>query len=313
MLKPIGEGKRCENIFIHGPTGSGKTPLIKHILEKVKNHNRKVVCLHLNCWHYTTSMAIYSKIADALGEPTSRRGRAVDEIFDRILETMRREDIPVILALDELSGLISRGETRVFHNISTVENNYARFGIIGISEDKHILSKLQFKVKGRLRFMNIELKGYSWEQLFSLLKNRAEEGLNEGTYNDTILKKIADVGVNNKGNARLVLEILRKSAKRAEYKGRKKIELKDVEKTVHKLYLGSPKLSREEQIIIDILRREEKTSSELYWLFCKQLIRTKRQIRNYLSLLEGKEIIETRVTGLGSGLKSKLIKLKTNG
>lgn len=228
-IKPITEKKRCENIFVHGPTGSGKTPLIKAVLDTMQTLTRSVICLYLNCWHYSTSMAIYVKIADALGEPVSRRGRAADEIFDRILERMRTENIGVVLALDDIDGLIYNNETKILHNLARVANNCARFGVVGISEDKNIINKLDPKVLESLRFVEIEIKGYSEEQLLKILNERADIGLAEGSYSQEVLGKIASVGIENEGNGRLVLEILRRAAKKAEQEGRTQISIDDVE------------------------------------------------------------------------------------
>ena len=127
------------------------------------------------------------------------------------------------------------------------------------------------------------------------------------------MEKIAEIGEKNRGNMRLALEMLWKSAKLAESKGKILIELEDVEATDLALNGGKNILTAEEQILIEILSTDEKTSSEVYWLFCKKLIRTKKQIRNYLKALEGKGIIETKTVNIGNKPKFKLIKLKNGG
>lgn len=307
-LKPIAEKKRCENIFAYGPTGSGKTPLIKSALNSIQNYTRSVICLHLNCWHYNTSMAIYVKIADALGEPVSRRGRASDEIFDRILERMRNENIGVLLALDDIEGLIYKNDTNILHNLARVANNCARFGIIGISRDKNVMNKLDHAVRDSLRFMEIEIKGYSREQLLELLNVRANIGLVDGTYSQEVLDKIAIIGAENEGNGRLVLELLRRSAKKAEQENKKQITLEDVESAAQKFHSKHNALTEEEQMIADILKNGEKSTSEIYWL-CKRLFKTKRQIRNYLRSLEIKGVIESRFVRDKYNFGSKIINL----
>lgn len=308
-LKPIAEKRRCENIFLHGPTGSGKTPLIRSVLNTIKSYNRSVICLYINCWHYSTSMAIYVKIADALGEPVSRRGRATDEIFDRILERMRNENMGVLLALDDIDGLICHNDTKILYNLARVADNCARFGVIGISQDRNIINRLDQRILDSLRFSRIEIKGYSREQLLALLETRADVGLTAGSYEKEILERIADIGVENNGNCRLILEILRRSAKVAERKGKQRITLEDVEQASYWLRPKSCIINQEEQIVIDILKTGARTTSELYWLFCKELMRSRRQIRNYLQSLEMKGIVESRVVENSHTFGSKTIRL----
>ena len=117
-------------------------------------------------------MAIYTKIADALGEPVSRRGRATDEIFDRIVELMKYSKTPIMLVLDEIDGLMHRDDARVLHNITRIAPDEALFGLIGISNDRNILSRVHTKIRDQIRFTPFEVKGYSKDQLFSCIGPR---------------------------------------------------------------------------------------------------------------------------------------------
>ncbi|MBU0591311.1 AAA family ATPase [Candidatus Micrarchaeota archaeon] len=309
VIKPIAHGNICENLFVHGPSGSGKTTMIKHVLDDLGGYNRKLLCQHVNCWHYNTSMAIYVKIADALGEPVSRRGRATDEIFDRILETMRHENVGVLLVLDDIDGLLCRNDTKLFHNIAMAANNCAKFGIIGVSRDKNILRRLDPAILGSLRFIEIEVKGYSKEQLLELLSRRASMGLVDGSYSKDILEKIASIGVENEGNCRFALEAMRRAAKRAEQENRTQMHTEDVDAVTQRFGASQDNLTEEEQIIADLLRNGEKNTPEIYWLLRNKLSRTKRQIRNYLHSLEIKGVIESRFVRDKYNFGSKRISL----
>src|SRR5271157_1992718 len=109
-------GVCSENLFVHGPSGCGKTAMVKWAVNRMEEQNRHVVCIYANCWRYSTSMSIYAKIADAFGEPVSRRGRASDEIFDHILTLMKASKTPVLLVLDEIEALVRYDNARILHN-----------------------------------------------------------------------------------------------------------------------------------------------------------------------------------------------------
>mgnify|MGYP001610888864 FL=1 len=312
-IKPLTELKPCLNLLIHGPNGSGKTILVKHILAHLKDYNKRVLCVYVNCWYHNTSMAIYTKIADALGETVSRRGRATDEIFDRIIEIMKQSHTPILLVLDDLEGLTSKGDARILSNLAKIDYPGVLFGVIAVSEDKKIISKLHPTISFSPRFTSLEVRGYNKIQLLEILRIRADKGLIKESYADDLLERIAEIGEENGGNGRLALEVLWAAAKSAQQKGKMRIDLNDVDEINNQISSKEAVLTSEEKIIVNILKTGEKKSSELYWSFCKKLCRTKRQIRNYLKLMEEKGIIETREHDSGYTIKFKLIKLKSGG
>src|SRR5208282_6329928 len=85
------------------------------------------------------------------------------------------------------------------------------FGILGISNNTELLSKLDPRVRSSLRFSEMEFKKYSEEQLVSILRTRAEHALLPSTFDDRLLLKIAR-SVED-GSARVSIELLWKAAK----------------------------------------------------------------------------------------------------
>jgi Fe2+ or Zn2+ uptake regulation protein len=70
------------------------------------------------------------------------------------------------------------------------------------------------------------------------------------------------------------------------------------------------KLTSEEMLIVDILRKSELESSDLYEKFIEKVPKTKRQIRNYLELLEKKGIIESEELEGEGMLRPRVFRLK---
>jgi Fe2+ or Zn2+ uptake regulation protein len=69
-------------------------------------------------------------------------------------------------------------------------------------------------------------------------------------------------------------------------------------------------LSSEELLIMEILRAGELRSSEIYERFIKKIPKTKRQIRNYLELLEKKGIVESEELEADGFLRPKVFRLR---
>lgn len=303
-IKPLLSGKQPDNLFIHGNSGTGKTTCVKHVLKELDDHTSKVKAVYVNCWQHCTRMAVYWQIAHALQEPIPRRGWATDEIFQRVMEVLQRQNIKILLVLDELDGLFFRGEEKLLYELARSGNGKPIFGIIGISNNPRLLDGQDARVKSSLRFSSLQFKNYSETELYDILSTRAKASLKSGACPREILEKCSSKAFAQKSNVRIGLELLWKSANNAEKAGRTHIDLEDVNAAEKKGFYESQKslqefilkektrsLTEEEQLICEILKRGEKTSPELYQEFVGTLDRTKRQIRNYLKALAAREII----------------------
>jgi Cdc6-like AAA superfamily ATPase len=304
-LNQLLDGKPSSNYYVYGPSGSGKTAICMHLMRHALEKTKNIVCVYINCWSYCSSLGIYAKIAGELGEPVSRRGRAVDEIFDGIVLLMKKERRPVLLLLDEIDGLVCKGDTQILHNIASAGAQGVRFGIVATSEDLGALAKLG-SIKDALGFRRLGVRGHTKEELVGLLRVKAGKGLVQGSYDDAVIDEIAGIGMDHNGNAHIALEVLRSAAINAESKGKRKIDFSDIENSFN--FTGGH--NAEEGITRDILSDGEMTSTEFYCAFSHQLPRTKRQIRNYLHALEAKGAIVMETVMQGRRPKHTLIRLR---
>jgi len=105
-----------------------------------------------------------------------------------------------------------------------------------------------------------------------------------------------------------------KAAKKAENKNKRKITIQDLEDIIAEeeasLKLPDLKLSPEEELIVELLKAGEMRSSDLYDKFMKKIPKTKRQIRNYLELLERKGVIESESLEADGMLSPRVFRLK---
>ena len=299
-----------ENLFIHGPPGSGKTAIVKWALNRMEEQSRQMVCIYANCWRYSTSMSIYAKIADAFGEPVSRRGRASDEIFDRIVGLMKASNKPILLVLDEIEALVRYDNARILHNIARVDEDRVFFQVIGVSDSDNILLKLPQKTREILRFTKIEVPRYTREELLALLRERAFVGLKPQSYDDNLLEDIADIGVAARGSGRFAIEILWRAARSSEDQGLAEVSKDEVLAIKREIGPIEVELSREELLIHGLLKDGQKTTTELYPLFRSKVLRTKRQIRNYLWAMEHKSLISIENVMAGNRSRYSIIRLR---
>lgn len=306
-VKPLLKRGTPDNLFIHGPSGCGKTSCVKHILKQLSSYSTAVLPVYVNCWENPTQMAVYNRIIEEMRLPLPRRGLATDEIFSKITEYAQNYRKPILLILDEMDGL---RHDKLLYVVSRANEKRLTFGIIGITNNKLLLSKLDMRVRTSLRFSEMEFKEYAEEQLLEILKVRAERALAPKSYTEKLLQKIARSSEG--GSARVAIERLWKAAKHAEKAGRAKVMIQDLEDVLEEQPAFKPEfsLSSEEVLLVEILKEGEMRSSDIYERFLRKIPKTKRQIRNYLELLENKGIIESEELEAEGMLRPRVFRLK---
>lgn len=302
-IQPLVEKKCGFRLFLTGPRGSGKTISAHYVLDRLKTYSRTVIPVYINCWHYSTPISIYHSIVKTAGWFMPRRGLAKDEVFETIIQLLEKEKRAILIVLDNLDGLFFHKDEYSLDMLSELSKN-RMVGLIGISRNPNLL-------EGR-SFSEVEFRPYTLRQLVDILTHKASLCLHPKSYCEDILVRCAQKTEEKGASARMALELLWKSGKLAQRKGKRKIEIEDVEEVVSKSFRKDDvkNLTEEEELILEILKTGEKTSSELYWAFEKKIMRTTRQIRNYISRLKEKDLVETRDMEDGGLIKPRVISIK---
>lgn len=136
-VKPLFDGADTDNLIIYGEPGKSKTTAIMDAIKEFERTSR-MKTIYVDCWQYSTRMGIYSLIARAIDEMLPRRGLARDEVFDRIIEIMEKDNAKVLLVLDGVEGLFWQGEDRLLDAFCMKRK---LFRVIGIANDAQLLSK----------------------------------------------------------------------------------------------------------------------------------------------------------------------------
>ena len=271
-LKPALKNKTIDNVFLVGPTGTGKTSVARWILET----HFKDISSYVNCWKYRNTHEVFKEILLTFQAPVHGR-ESTGDLMDRVEKLAKRKRI--IACLDEVDRL------KDFDTLYVLTRNGC--GIILASTHYHTLMHLQSRIKSSLALSEIEFPKYSHNELFDILKDRVEFSFKPCTLR-TELIRLASVMAG--GDARSGLEILRRAGRKAENRGKDQVtidEIRDAAKEAKK-FGKSPILSRlneHERIIYWILERRKKVSSgELYSEYCRTISSpvADRSYRNYM-------------------------------
>ena len=276
----------------------------------MNEHTNRAKTIFVNCWQCYTCMSIYSQIANAIGEMLPRRGLATDEMFGRISEVMKKENIRCVVVLDNMDSLICHGEQKFLYDLTRSVDGKPMFGVIGISKKSDLLKRLDSRIESAIAFSPLRISNYTEAQIADILEERAGFGLTPGSWSMAIIDACASKAAQKGGNVHYGLELLLEAAKEAEGANKREIGLEDVEKAcvVQKEERKQTKsiwLMDGEQLILDILRDGEIDTITLYELFHRKMQRSGRQIRNYLKSLEDKGLIMTRVMKGASKIGNK--------
>lgn len=196
-------------VVVKGKPGSGKTLIAKYIIKQHQEYNGSYV----NCYTSNSDRLILSDIAKKdIWRGGDFLSSSIENIARQIFKDNTRKNL---IILDEVHSLKSSNSRIIYLLGRSTELNLppVKLLLLTIEDpemflDGHTLSTLN-------KLNQINLFDYGTEQLFAILKNRAQLGLYDGTYDDETLHKIAEIS-NPSGNARMAIELLRYSSKLAE-------------------------------------------------------------------------------------------------
>ena len=254
--------KNLVNTFIFGPYGSGKTTLAKLAIREL---DKKLSIAYVDCSVYQTT---YSVLKEIIPKSELILYRSNYELIKELARFAKGE---FIVCFDNFEKLKEKDLIARLMSLNLC--------VILISDEEENLSLLNESVRSNIP-SRIRLRSYSVEQIFEILKSRAEKALARWSYSDALIKKIAE---KSKGNLALGVNALKAAALRAENEGRK-IKERDIE-------MGNTfrlKLSYDEKILLNILKEcKSLPASRLYGFYVQNAKHAKgeRSFRNYMENL----------------------------
>ncbi|MGB0622859.1 MAG: Cdc6/Cdc18 family protein [Candidatus Thalassarchaeaceae archaeon] len=300
---------------ITGPVGSGKTVLTRRFGHDLLNHlegRRKITLAHVNCRNHPSTSQVLQQIAVTLDSRHPERGLSSGEIIQSIRRNLISHNSHLLLILDEVDLLIRRDNSDLIYKLLRIDEGQDKQGslsLILVSQDSMLLKLFEPAIISRLGASNIlKMKPYDKNGLIQIARQRAEIACRNGSISEEVLEKIGIMAAES-GDARLAIELLDSSIRRAESAGRGEVLIEDIEQSSARVAAVEPsqvdKLSKDQKLIMLGLCRRLKKEAEintgdaekLYRIVCEEYETKPKSYTTFwkhLKFLENQGLIETR-------------------
>ncbi len=331
-----------------GRVGIGKTTIARYVGRKVEQlanrsgYNFKHV--YVNIFYSPTFHEMARMIVKQLIPKVEWRGVSLEEITRAIADYVYRNNLRLLIILDEIQALFKKkGEDaeklytllRLYEIVPDRVEPGSGVDIMLVAQSEQILSYLhEFlpQVESQIS-LKVRLEPYTVKELYKILLQRAEIGLYEGTWDDSILQTIAEYyGVDSKiakmpeGSARKAIIALRTAAEIAESEGKRRIMQEHLSKAlglevaaIDRRLLQS--LSKHELLLLLAIAEltmekndysitsEVRSRYEEYAAMYGEKPRGHTQINEYLRRLSSLDLIIARPSSKGVRGRTTLIRL----
>ena len=244
ILAPSLKLEKPSNLFIYGKTGTGKTLLVKYILEQLGQMALKkkipLNSFYINCKLKKVADTEYRLIAQLIkenGKEIPITGLPTDEVYKIFFSTIEEKKKNIILVLDEIDHLVRKIGDEVLYNLLRIneELNNSQISLVGISNDLNFIENLDPRIKSSLSEEKLIFPSYNAIQIMDILENRAKFAFVEKSILSGTLEKCSAYAARDHGDARMALELLRVAGEIAERENSQKVKIFHVDKAHEKI------------------------------------------------------------------------------
>lgn len=234
MLRVAIGGNRPPNLFLYGPSGTGKSLITRAVCNKISDicatRDVRFGTIEVNCQDLDTlGVAVYElakRAADQAGVDVEvpKHGVSTKEKWDELYRIVNTHFDSVVFILDELDMLVGRRDkqeaafSRMLYQLSRARANddlTAYISVVAISNDTRMMESVGSRALSSFTPEDVHFNDYDANQLKAILRRR-EDAFYEGVITDDVIPLAAAFAAQTHGDARKAIDLMRVAGELAE-------------------------------------------------------------------------------------------------
>ena len=336
VLSTTFRNARPSNLFLFGEPGTGKTAVVKKVIEKLEKKAKELKTnikpINVNAKGASTAYKILYEIAEEIGlnqEDKSKHvpftGLSIGEATSRILQFIQRKELKVILVIDEIDSLVDKSGDDILYSFTRANQQMMEGGfiaLIGISNSLDFKDKLDPRVRSSLSEEEMVFNPYAVDQLRQILYERSKIAFNQGAISDGAINLCSAMAGREHGDARKAIDLLRVAAELAERENAVKVDEKHVRAAQEKIEKNAPydllknAPPHMKLVVLAIAKLKDAHTGDVYdtyTLLCKHIEQdplTQRRVTQMINKLDLLGMVATDIVSQGRYGRTQKIKIK---
>jgi len=329
-LIPLYQKSIPPNLLVYGKPGTGKTLVVKKVLEQIQNRVDKntyqIKIVFTNAKDQSNLYNVLVDLGRQLGLKSKKTaddklwlpstGLSISEVFNRILYIIEKNKTNTVFVIDEidhLAKLVDKTGKDILYSITraNLKLKNGSLSLVGISNDVSFKDQLDPRVISTLSEEEIVFPAYNTNEIKEILEDRIPLAFDENIVTSGALNLCASMACKQHGDARRAIKLLNVAGKTAELNQDSSVTDEHVRLAAQRIEIDkeSQQLNafslHEKLLVITIMKTPNISTGDIYSAYkslCKitcQNELTQRRVTQMLSEIELSGLISGRMIHQG--------------
>jgi cell division control protein 6 len=253
MLRVALGDNRPPNLFLYGPSGTGKSLITKAVCKNIsqicRTRDIRFGTVEINCQDLDTlGIGVYELATQAAKEAdveleVAKHGVATKEKWDELYRIINENFDSVVIVLDELDMLVGRRDkqepafSRLLYQLSRAsgdEDISTHISVVAISNDTKMMESVGSRALSSFTPEDVHFTDYDANQLKDIL-HRRKDAFYDGVLDESVIPLAAAFAAQTHGDARKAIDLVRVAGNLAEREGSTRVSEEHVRKAQDKV------------------------------------------------------------------------------
>ena len=241
MLRVALGDNRPPNLFLYGPSGTGKSLITKAVCNNIsqicESRDIRFGTIEINCQDLDTlGVTVYELAKQAAAEAgvevqVPKHGVSTKEKWDELFRIVNTHFDSFVFVLDELDMLIGRRDkqepafSRLLYQLSRAgadDDLTAYISVVAISNDTRMMESVGSRAVSSFTPEDVHFDDYDATQLRAILRRR-QDAFHEDVVDDDVIPLAAAFAAQTHGDARKAIDLMRVAGELAEREGDERV------------------------------------------------------------------------------------------